>query len=233
MSRRAIEGCYARLKGLQSSIFPLLDYAIDESYHHDYNSLLSELRSCVDDKFVGLDLPSNAIENLRSEHYRGIREPLKSKVNQLINYMEAVHQASNRIVEIGSVYNLIKDEELKSRCADLLSARDHFDRVINQATQVLEERIRAKVPRFASEVGTSLINKAIKSDLQSTPLKFSENPSEQEGYAAILRGLVGAFRNPSHHRFLTEVSREQALQICAFIDNMLSALEKAEVIDQS
>lgn len=209
----------------------MIDYVIDESLHYDYLSILEDLRKNVDDEFKGFDLPTNSFELDRPDHFRGVRQPLASKLVQLINYLEAVHQASNRVIEVGSAYNLISDETLKSRCSDLLSAAEHFDRVINQATQVLEDRIRARVPSLSSEIGIGLVNKAVKSDPNASPLKFSETPSEQEGYAAILRGLVGAFRNPSHHRFLTEVSREQALQICAFIDNMLSAINKAEVAE--
>lgn len=157
------------------------------------------------------------------------KQSIDLKVKQLISYLEKVHNASSRIVEVGSAYNLIKDQELRSRCADLLSAHDHFDRVINQATQVLEERLRVKTPQFADEIGIKLVNSAVKNSPGDSPICFSDHASEQEGYASIFRGIVGAFRNTSHHRFLAHVTREQALQICAFIDNLLAALELAEI----
>lgn len=232
MSRRVIEGSYARLVGLRNSTITS-DRFLPRDFGTDYLLVLNNLREHVDDDFDGFDFSDGCFFNENESESTYNRSSVVSKLNQLISYLEMVHRASSRIVEVGSVYNLIVDAELKSRCSDLLSASDHFDRVINQATQVLEERIRAKVPVYSGEIGTGLINRAIRADPQNTLIKFSENPSEQEGYAAILRGLVGAFRNPSHHRFLTEVSREQALQICAFIDNMLSALEKAEVTNQS
>lgn len=40
----------------------------------------------------------------------------------------------------------IKDQILNRRCSDLLNAPGSFDRVINQATQVLEDRLRTKLP---------------------------------------------------------------------------------------
>jgi hypothetical protein len=134
---------------------------------------------------------------------------------------------------IESVYSLIQDQVLKSRCADLLLLDGHFDRVISQATLVLEERIREKFPELTADFGLSLVGKAMNPDPAKSKAKFSNNPSEHEGYVSIFRGLVGAFRNPSHHRFLENVSRVQALQICAFIDNMLAALETAEVIREN
>ena len=230
MSRRTIEGSYARLRGIRDSSVSGLD-CLPKDFGDDYVSILNELRSEVDDEFTGFDLGNiNYDESLTQYYYSKLS--LLSKINQLITYLETVHRASNRIVELGSVYNLIKDVELKSRCSDLLSAADHFDRVINQATQVLEERIRVKLPELSADSGLALVGKAINNNPEKTRLRFSDQGAEQEGFAAIFRGLVGAFRNPSHHRFLTGVSREQALQICAFIDNMLSALEKADIIDQ-
>jgi hypothetical protein len=132
-------------------------------------------------------------------------------------------------VEVGSIYNLIKDDELKSRCSDLLSASDHFDRVINQATQVLEERIRQIVPEHESMTGLPLVMKAMNAEISKSKIVFSDVSGEQEGFVAIYKGLIGAFRNQSHHRFLANVSREQALQICAFIDNMLAVLGSAKI----
>lgn len=161
--------------------------------------------------------------------YQSNKPPLNSKVKQLISYLENVHNASNRIVEIGSVYNLIKDQELKSRCSDLLSALDHFDRVINQATQVLEERLRSKLPDLSELHGSVLVAKAMHKNPKESRIRFLDVPNEQEGYAALFRGVVGAFRNTSHHRFMVHVTREQALQICAFIDNLLAALDAAEI----
>ena len=79
----------------------------------------------------------------------------------------------------------------------------------------------------------SLVNTIVKSKLSETLLKFSDTPDEQEGYANILRGIVGAFRNTSHHGFMENITREQALQVCAFIDNLLTAIELAEVRNQS
>lgn len=228
MTRRIVEGSYARLIGLRDStnidgLFLSMDFAID------YSSILDKLRASTDDEFEGFNLPQNALRQHQDPAYQVNKVPLQSKVRQLISYLESVHNASTRIVEIGSAYNLIQDDELKSRCSDLLSAATHFDRVINQATQVLEERVRRRAPSLGDLTGVALVNRAIRSDPTESQIRFSENPSEQEGYANLFRGVVGAFRNPSHHRFLENVSREQALQVCAFIDNLLALLEQAEV----
>jgi len=41
---------------------------------------------------------------------------------------------------------VVRDTELRDRCADLLSARGNYDRVIREATVILEDRIRRQVP---------------------------------------------------------------------------------------
>jgi hypothetical protein len=232
MTRRAIEGNYARLIGMKNALttepetFVYLDFATD------YLSIIQKLREECDDEFSGFDLPQHVYRNHEDPRYQVNKPPLLSKISQLTNYLESIHNASNKIVEIGSVYNLIKDQELKSRCSDLLSANDHFDRVINQATQVLEERLRVKLPDLTDSHGMALIGQAMHKEPKNSRIIFSDVGSEQEGYTALFRGVVGAFRNKSHHRFMAHVSREQALQICAFIDNLLAALEAAEIISE-
>jgi uncharacterized protein (TIGR02391 family) len=229
LQTRIIEGSYARLQALWDSLLPVDGSFVQNHFYFDYCRVLKQLREGTTDQFSGFDFPNFAWESKDDSNYDIPRLAYESKLRQLISYLEAVHNASNRVIEIGSAFNLIRDDKLKSRCADLLSAGGHFDRVINQATLVLEERIREKVPDLMSDIGLALVGKAINGELAKTRIRFSDNSSEQEGFANLFRGLIGAFRNPSHHRFLEKVTREQALQICAFIDNMLAALETAEV----
>jgi hypothetical protein len=109
----------------------------------------------------------------------------------------------------------------------LLSAPSNFDRVINQATQVLEDRLRAVTHDKDGVNGATLVNKYVKSDPTKSPLVISSDNGEQEVYANLLRGMMGAFRNPSHHKFVEHITREKALQVCAFIDNLLQVLKDA------
>jgi Protein of unknown function (Hypoth_ymh) len=227
MSRRIIEGSYARLKALKDPSY-VRDHYLHKTIGDDFTSILVGLRKEVQDDFSGFDLTNEMIYNRNDPSFYYSSAPVSSKISQLVSYLEHVHRASSRIVEIGSIYNLIKDEELKSRCSDLLSASEHFDRVINQATQVLEERIRQFVPDHAEMTGLPLVMKAMNAELAKSKLIFSDVAAEQEGYVNIFKGLIGAFRNQSHHRFLENVTREQALQICAFIDNMLAVLASAK-----
>jgi uncharacterized protein (TIGR02391 family) len=125
------------------------------------------------------------------------------------------------------LYQSIKDEELLGRCSDILNSQNNFDIVINQATLVLEDRIRKRANLDSSSYGTNLINAAINPDLSKTILKISDDKEVHEGTAHICRGIMQAFRNPTHHR-ISSYSKEEALKVCAFIDNILQLLDDAE-----
>lgn len=122
----------------------------------------------------------------------------------------------------------IHDKELRDRCLDLLNLESKFDRVVNQATQVFEDRIRAKAELTERIQGVDLINKVLNADLNKTILRVSNNPDEHEGFCHISRGMMLTFRNPSHHQLTDEVSKEDALKLCGFVDVLLSILDKAE-----
>lgn len=157
-------------------------------------------------------------------------DEVANKLNQLVSYLEYTQHVGAEIITIGSIYNSIRDETLKQRCADLLSAPANFDRVINQATLVLEDRIRTKSGSTSGSVGVALVNEVVKGE--PSLLKFSDDKSEQDGYASILRGVVGAYRNPTHHHVLDHITREDALKVCAFIDGLLKIVDGAVVKTQ-
>jgi hypothetical protein len=69
----------------------------------------------------------------------------------------------------------------------------------------------------------------VKANPAQITIKLSDDPDEQEGLSQVLRGLILAFRNPTHHQLLDHVSREDALKVCAFIDNLLTVIAKAEL----
>lgn len=72
--------------------------------------------------------------------------------------------------------------------------------------------------------------KDIHADLSKTIIKISDNPDEHEGFCHVSRGMMLTFRNPSHHQLTDDVTREQALKLCGFVDVLLSILEKSEKI---
>jgi len=44
-----------------------------------------------------------------------------------------------------------------------------------------------------------------------------------------MRGIVLSFRNPTHHFITDKFSREDALKLVAFIDNLLQIIDSSKV----
>ncbi|MGA2173329.1 MAG: TIGR02391 family protein [Sedimentisphaerales bacterium] len=122
---------------------------------------------------------------------------------------------------------LLQDDELRGRCTDLLLGRSNFDRAINQATLVLEDRIRTKGQPIDRLVGETLVNAIFKEDISQTVLKISTNPDEQRGITSILRGMMSSFRNLTHHHITHQFTREDAIRVCGFIDVLLRVIDNA------
>jgi uncharacterized protein (TIGR02391 family) len=229
MDRIKLQKIYGRLKGLKDIVSTDKNIVID--IIRDYNSIVDETQEIINDNLDSFKVknydPFYALPNETSSYF------LKDKLIQFISFLEYGYKLSEEIIEIGSIYNSIKDGELKSRCADILSAPNNFDRVINQATQVLEDRIRTKSGLGRSFVGINLINKALNSDSSKSVLVASENNDEHEGFCHICRGIMLAFRNPTHHYISDSFKREDALKFTAFIDNLLKILHKCKVISNA
>lgn len=138
---------------------------------------------------------------------------------------------SKRAMFKKTIEALIMDDQLLGRCQDLLLAKNNFDRAINQATLVLEERIRGKAALEARLVGEPLVNAAFKEDLAKTVLEIaSKDKDDQRGFTQILRGFVPAFRNTTHHFIDTGFSRVEALRVCSFIDLLLKVVDQTNKV---
>jgi uncharacterized protein (TIGR02391 family) len=150
------------------------------------------------------------------------------KVTQAITYLQEAYGVELGIEETNMILESLKDKTLLARCGDLLTADDHFDRAVNQATQVLEDRIRSKSQSALALTGTQLANAMIKQDIEKSPLILSSDESEQRGFSDIIRGIMAAHRNPTHH-FIYSMSRIDAARICAYIDVLLEVIEKSQL----
>lgn len=134
---------------------------------------------------------------------------------------------SKRTILRTAIEYLLQDEELRERCGDLLAAQANFDRAINQATLVLEDRIRAKSQPTTRLVGENLVGYAFNADLSQTVLQVSTNSDEQRGFTYILRGIVPTFRNLTHHHVTDTFTREEALRVCSFIDVLIRVVDNS------
>lgn len=122
---------------------------------------------------------------------------------------------------------LITDGELRARCADVLRGSRKFDRAVNQATLVLEARLREFGGAGKRVAAPDLAGMVLHS--RNPLVRLSDDNDVQDGYFYICRGLFAVYRNLTHHQ-LAELSREHATSICGFIDAFLDALAKGRLV---
>jgi uncharacterized protein (TIGR02391 family) len=120
---------------------------------------------------------------------------------------------------------LIRDEELRRRCLDLLSADDHYDRVVREASVVLENRVRNAIGASSSLIGTSLMEIAFSS--KEPRLRLSDVEAEQLGAMQMFRGTMAFFRNAAGHKIVDGYDRDEALRFVAWIDLLLGFVLKS------
>jgi hypothetical protein len=216
---------YARLKGL-GEYSTTREFSFPKNAADDFNQIVDEVGPLLDQRF----------DNLKITHFKNTypdediveAEQFNLKVLQLLRILEYGYNLNDNIMEIGSLYNSITDKVLKERCSDILTAPGNFDRVINQATTVLEDRIRSK-SNLMDLIGVDLVNRAINPEPSKSILVINGSKEEHEGLHYICKGIMLAFRNPTHHKITDKYRREDALKVCAFIDNILSVLEGAKL----
>ena len=133
--------------------------------------------------------------------------------------------ASSRYINLLEV---IQDDELRDRCADLIKRPRNHDRVFREATTVLEHRVKTLSGITQRMNPQNLIGKAISSDPMRAILVVSNDAGEQEGFYKVCSGIELAFRNRTHHELSNKLTRYDAIKFCGFIDSLLLVLASAE-----
>ncbi len=131
-------------------------------------------------------------------------------------------------ITVATINTLFQDEQLRARCKDLLQAKKHFDRVIREATTLLDDRLKTKTG-ITNMNPENLVGKALNPDPNKAIIEVSAEKSEQEGFYSICKGIMLAFRNRSHHRLSDKFTREDALKFCGFVDTVLAVIEQARI----
>jgi uncharacterized protein (TIGR02391 family) len=120
--------------------------------------------------------------------------------------------------------SLIVDGELRRRCEDLLTAENHYDRVIREACVILEDRVRSTIGSRDQLTGVPLMELAFSPN--SGPLQFSQIHQEQLGAMQLYRSIMAFFRNTAGHHLIDTYSQDDALRFVAWIDLLLAMLNR-------
>ncbi|MBM3941868.1 MAG: hypothetical protein FJ316_02880 [SAR202 cluster bacterium] len=122
-----------------------------------------------------------------------------------------------------------KAEELRKRCADLLNAPGNYDRVVREATTILESRIRSRppievlakaIPNSSERQGENLVNKLTNPD--NPMLSISSDKAVRIAFRNMLVGVVSYLRNPYHHRLDDTTEWSWTWSTVGLIDKLLT-----------
>jgi hypothetical protein len=219
---RKFRGHIARLHVAARMLDEIGYSSISKSYRTNFEDIINQISTTLGDN---LSFLSGDIGYSGSDVDTTV---LKVRVRQAIAYLNEAYAKELGLEQVNVTLDSLKDPILKERCTDLLRAHDHYDRAVNQATLVLEDRLRRKSDQSQGLTGASLVNALIKVDRENSPLVLSSDDSEQRGFADIIRGIMAAHRNPTHHTIYS-ISQLDAARICAYIDVVLEIVEGAQL----
>lgn len=245
-----------------STFLKLFNQYSDEITDEHKQEILDELRTklqrieqdvtgyLVDILGNDITVISSAVSTMQVEHRRLLPSALMGGNNELrhnfYGYKGPVTGLLNRAlgaIEAGlwppkaaKPVLVIHDSELETRCSDLLSAPGAYDRVIREATTVLEDRIRKKVthkvlsgiiPNSADQIGENLVNKVFNPD--SPVLSISSEKDKRVAFRKMLVGIFAYLRNPYHHRIDPATEWSWAWSSVGFIDELLDVIDNSTI----
>jgi uncharacterized protein (TIGR02391 family) len=143
-------------------------------------------------------------------------EPMRANVNCALAFVGMAVNADGTLVEAHQVRTLNEAQrraqelraDLTARevhpdvlvfCREELLADNYFHAVL-EATKSVADKLRSRTG--LSDDGSSLVDKALGGDipmLRINSLKTDSEKGEQRGFANLLRGIFGMFRNPTAH----------------------------------
>lgn len=101
--------------------------------------------------------------------------------------------------------------------------RGGYDTAIFQAFKIVEVQVRKKGGYTNSDIGVSLMRKAFHSQTGSLTNTESEE-AEKEAMSHLFAGAIGLFKNPASHRFIDNISPEDAADLIRFANFLLRIL---------
>lgn len=180
--------------------------------------------------FIGMALlgGNNALPHNFAEFEPGVKALLEKAIGTV--------QAGLWPPELESPKLTIRDTILRSRCSDLLAAPGYYDRVVMEATTVLEDRMRQKppfdllsrlIPNSGDQVGENLVNKLFAPD--NPVVSISADKTKRIAFHKILVGAFAYLRNQSHHALDDQTDWSWAWSTVGFIDRLLADIDSCTV----
>lgn len=167
--------------------------------------------------------------------FPNVRDEVRSTTSALPAFVNSRTKRSPGLIKQKKEANLgpaidflLSDPELHDRCRDLILARRHYDRVVREATTVLDDRLKT-VSGISNMNPSALVGKALAPDPTKAVIIISHEKDEQEGFFYTCKGVMQTFRNRAHHTLSNTFTQADALKFCGFIDTILAVIAKGEI----
>lgn len=209
-------------------------FAIDQNKRKNRRGILAFIRHCMKpERYLGKRgryelLRTNLNEALL---FAGIAVSESGKL-ELVEAATTLSDAERRAQELRAdlVLRGVHSDVLKF-CRQELLADNYFHAVLEAAKSVLD-KIRDKTG--LTDDGNALIDRALTGEppmLAINPLKTENDRSEQKGFANLVRGTVGMFRNPTAHapRIHWPMARDDAEDLLSLVSLIHRRLDASKM----
>jgi uncharacterized protein (TIGR02391 family) len=175
-------------------------------------------------------------------------EPMRANLNQALAFTGLAVDASGALISTDQAKTLAdakqRADELRAGllarsvhpdvldfCREELLADNYFHAVL-EATKSIADKIRARTG--LTDDGGLLVDRALGGDipmLAISPLKTESEKSEQKGFANLVKGIFGMFRNPTAHapRVNWEMEKADAEDLLSLVSLVHRRLDKAHM----
>jgi uncharacterized protein (TIGR02391 family) len=175
-------------------------------------------------------------------------EPMRANVNRALAFAGLAVDAAGKLSEVARAQTLSeaarRAQELRADLhsrgvhPDVLSfcraelVEDNYFHAVLEATKSIADKIRAR-SGFTDE-GASLVDRTLCGDapkISINPMATESQKSEQKGFANLVKGTFGMFRNPTAHeaRTLWSMTKEDAEDLLSLASMIHRRLDAATV----
>jgi uncharacterized protein (TIGR02391 family) len=213
---------------------------------HRLHNAFVEYQNRTQDRKNILAFIRNAMKPERFSRMPEKFEPMRANLNQALAFAGLAVEASGTLILIDQANTLTdakrRANELRADllarsvhpdviafCREELLADNYFHAVL-EATKSIADKIRTRTG--LTDDGGSLVDKALGGDipmLAINPLKAESEKSEQKGFANLVKGIFGMFRNPTAHapRVQWVMEKSDAEDLLSIVSLVHRRLDKA------
>lgn len=189
-----------------------------------------------------------AMKPARYSRTPGRFEPMRALLNQALAFAGLVVDEAGNLAAIEAVQTLpeaqrrardlrtdlegrgVHPDVLKFCRAELLA--DNYFHAVQEAVKSVAEKMRTRTG--LSDDGATLVDRVLSGDpplLAINPRSTASERSEQSGFANLVRGTFGMFRNPTAHeaRIQWMMSKEDAQDLLTIVSLIHRRLDKAHM----